>query len=378
MSPRIRRAFTLIELLVVIAIIAVLIALLLPAVQSAREAARRAQCVNNLKQIGLALHNYHSTIDVFPMAASKNPYWSGGDTDAQWCQGRWVGWSAQGLLLPYLEQKPLYDAANFNWLPSTTLGDPGDWSNSTVYSAMISVFLCPSDPTAGPSRSNNYHASIGPTTIESPIDTSGLFAVWKCYGIQSCTDGTSNTIAFSEAIVGTNTGVFNGAGTSNVGGRYRGQATMDAVRPSAPAPLSSAGANFCPDPTNGQFLSAFENPAIILQGLQNCGQSFTAGTALATLRGLNWAFGIGGYTYFNTIQTPNNDTLFRGNGCRFDCPTCGLDSAFSYPATSWHPGGVNVLMADGSVKFIKDSVNRTTWWSLGTRAGGEVISADSY
>src|SRR4051794_7660554 len=104
-----RRAFTLIELLVVIAIIAVLIALLLPAVQAAREAARRAQCVNNLKQMGLALHNYHSAINSFPMGSSLNPWNVPGDADG------WSGWSAQSLMLPYMEQSPIYNAINFNW-----------------------------------------------------------------------------------------------------------------------------------------------------------------------------------------------------------------------------------------------------------------------
>ena len=117
MSKQNRRGFTLIELLVVIAIIAVLIALLLPAVQAAREAARRAQCTNNLKQIGLALHNYHTAMDTFPMGVSKAPYWGPGDTDGQWGYGRWSGWSAQALLLGYIDQTPMYNAANFMWLP---------------------------------------------------------------------------------------------------------------------------------------------------------------------------------------------------------------------------------------------------------------------
>src|SRR5271167_1870759 len=110
--------FTLIELLVVIAIIAVLIALLLPAVQSAREAARRIQCTNNLKQIGLALHNYHSTANVFPPGCSANLFTTGNTYFS------WVGWSAQGLMLPYLEQGPLYNAANFFFVPGWGGEDP--------------------------------------------------------------------------------------------------------------------------------------------------------------------------------------------------------------------------------------------------------------
>src|ERR1700737_4941499 len=123
---RIRRGFTLIELLVVIAIIAVLIALLLPAVQAAREAARRSQCINNLKQIGLGLHNYHSTHNVFAMGASKNPKNGPGDSDLIWSS-----WSAHGLLLPYLEQQALYNAANFSW-GVNPYGDPCYLINSTV------------------------------------------------------------------------------------------------------------------------------------------------------------------------------------------------------------------------------------------------------
>src|SRR6516165_1694166 len=163
MSLRIRRGFTLIELLVVIAIIAVLIALLLPAVQSAREAARRAQCINNLKQIGLALHNYHTANDKFPMACSKNPLWGAGDTDGDWGYGRWTGWSAQALLLGYMEQTPLYNAANFALGPGTAGATLGSLPNSTIYNTVISSFRCPSDPYANFDRNNSYNASIGST-----------------------------------------------------------------------------------------------------------------------------------------------------------------------------------------------------------------------
>jgi prepilin-type N-terminal cleavage/methylation domain-containing protein len=164
------RGFTLIELLVVIAIIAVLIALLLPAVQSAREAARRAQCTNNLKQIGLAIHNYHTANNTFPpgTAASKNnlnPMDGGGIACADW-----MGWSAQGLMLNYIEQGPLYNAINFNF-------DPISWPsypfNSTASNTKIAGFLCPSDGRAGISFINNYYASEGTTTMAAS-DTSSI------------------------------------------------------------------------------------------------------------------------------------------------------------------------------------------------------------
>src|SRR5271156_3050483 len=138
-----RRAFTLIELLVVIAIIAVLIALLLPAVQAAREAARRAQCTNNLKQIGIALHNYHTSFDAFPCGAAFQPQSNtGGNCTGGFDYALWDSWSSQGLLLGYMEQQPIYNAANFSWSPQGNIGQP---TNSTALDRVISSFLCPSD-----------------------------------------------------------------------------------------------------------------------------------------------------------------------------------------------------------------------------------------
>jgi prepilin-type N-terminal cleavage/methylation domain-containing protein len=158
MNPRLRRGFTLIELLVVIAIIAVLISLLLPAVQSAREAARRAQCTNNLKQIGIALHNYHTAMDVFPMGAAFQPQ---DDANPMGSYAMWNSFSAQALMLGYLEQGSIYNALNFSSSPG-----PGIRKNSTGVERVISIFLCPSDSNSGGGHQNvnNYAASFGATT----------------------------------------------------------------------------------------------------------------------------------------------------------------------------------------------------------------------
>ena len=214
---RARRGFTLIELLVVIAIIAVLIALLLPAVQAAREAARRLQCTNNLKQIGLAMHNYHSTYDVFPMAASKN---CNADPSAN-CPGfaDWRGWSALGTSLPYVEQSPLYNAINFFMAEEIHDATPAP-ENFTVIGTVVRAYMCPTDPNVGTQNINNYHSCYG-TTSDWPSGpnnglgnmqnadgngSTGMFAVWVSYGIRDALDGTSSTLLFSEALVGDNKG----------------------------------------------------------------------------------------------------------------------------------------------------------------------------
>ncbi len=197
MTARTRRGFTLIELLVVIAIIAVLIALLLPAVQAAREAARRSQCVNNLKQIGLAMHNYHQTNDVFPLGATLQP-------NAPGTVYNWSCWSAQAQMLPYLEQGAIYNAINFSYAcepySEPTARDKGyaslgGYINSTAYNMRVSSFLCPSDPNAGPINDNSYHGSVGTTTYNTGQHTpasTGVFGMQASYGIRDIIDGTSN------------------------------------------------------------------------------------------------------------------------------------------------------------------------------------------
>ena len=171
---RVRRGFTLIELLVVIAIIAVLIALLLPAVQAAREAARRAQCINNLKQLALALHNYTAATGAFPPGIDNTTAYLGQAPPGS--LATWTAWSAQALLLPYVEQGPLYNAANFNW-NCCYVSAQSDATNSTVYNTRIAGFLCPSDGSAGRQNINSYLGCIGTSTIQYPSDgnTTGVF-----------------------------------------------------------------------------------------------------------------------------------------------------------------------------------------------------------
>jgi len=360
--PQRSRGFTLIELLVVIAIIAVLIALLLPAVQAAREAARRAQCVNNLKQLGLAMHNYHSANNSFPPAASasNNPL-NKMDGPGFNCV-KWMGWSAHGMLLSYVEGNPIYNAINFNF-------DPISWPsypfNSTFSNVRLGLFLCPSDGNAGQSYINNYYASVGTTTLAggdmSPRDdcsvagdSTGIFYYGKANGLQNILDGSSNTVAFSEGLVGTQS---------------------NKIR------LRTTGPNV---DGLGSVYDVSASPAAILTIFQKCTTQFqaamTSGAGLHASRGRYWAWGAEGESLFNTIVPPNSQQ-YQWDGCRFGCQGCGWDSTDHMNltnATSNHPGGCNALFADGSVRFIKASISMPTWWALGTRAGGEVISADSY
>jgi prepilin-type processing-associated H-X9-DG protein len=358
---------------VVIAIIAVLIALPLPAVQSAREAARRAQCSNNLKQIGLALHNYHEVMNTFPLGASLNmyslapPLWRAKNS-----------WGALGGLLPYLEGNTFYNAANFNWGVEEGTDSIVFWTNSTAADAQIKTFLCPSDPNAGSGAGAtvkgisfpdidtcNYFACIGTSTNQTGpsgtnvnaftdmtgLKTNGMFGMQNCYGIQACVDGTSNTIAYSESVISPTTG---GGGTRHIG--------MNNIT------MSNAALQ-----TDARGVPGTLQPAVVT-AIQACDLAWKNGTNIDRQRGRDWAHGCIGQTLFNTLITPNSK-----DHQWLVCSNIGSTALGVFSnAASFHPGGINTLMSDGSVRFIKDSVNAQTWWSLGSRNGNEAISSDSY
>ena len=342
-----RAGFTLIELLVVIAIIAVLIALLLPAVQAAREAARRAQCTNNLKQFGLALHNYHAAQNTFPMGTTLQYAYVGQSTEWQWNT-----WSVHAQLLPFLEQTPIYNTINFYFPCVATTGGP---AATTALYVKINSFLCPSDGNAGMSFINSYYGSMGPSVgYITQTQSSGLFAQETSKSIAAVTDGTSNTVATSERLVGSpnqpdhypGNGMDNVSGGSGVWWAYTAQSNLPGFMVSL------------------QLCNAAWQANLTTQSCYNSAGEY-------------WAWGTPGMTLFNTLVPPSS-TQYPWNSCRTGCGGCGTDSSNIVNATSRHPGGANVGMADGSVRFVKSSLSMLTWMQLGTISGGEVISSDSY
>jgi prepilin-type N-terminal cleavage/methylation domain-containing protein/prepilin-type processing-associated H-X9-DG protein len=348
------RAFTLIELLVVIAIIAVLIALLLPAVQAAREAARRAQCVNNLKQIGIALHNYHNVNDCFPPGALIRNNATNED------------WSAHARLLSGLEQSTLYNAINWS---AGVANDPLNYLNTTVTLTRLLAFLCPSSAPpnwvdtalspAGTAPGNSYFHSKGAGlewvgTMTGGLPNGMFMTGGSPIGIRDVLDGTTNTIAFGEWRIGD--------GNQSI--------------VSVPADIVSLGA--LPKGVT-RNTPQMELPAmgqsVFLQWTQQCAAAIltTRGNHTSTL-GQNWSLGQNAHTFGDCLLAPNP----KIPNCIDVAPSGGLNQPGMFTFSSYHPGGANALMADGSVRFLKDSTNMLTMWSLGSRAQGEVISADAY
>jgi prepilin-type processing-associated H-X9-DG protein len=197
----------------------------------------------------------------------------------------------------------------------------------------------------------NCNGGISATPNCSSSGSTGMFTYFICYGIQDAIDGSSNTVAFSESCVGVpNVAINKGNGYLGVN-----------------------------DPGNDTVFDASASFNQVLLGLQACASAITPTLTATpnTNHGQQWAFGATGYTLFNTVQVPN-DSQFKFADCRFGCATCGMDSSFSSAANSNHTGGCNVLMADGSVRFVKSTINRLAWMQIGTRAGGEVVSSDAY
>jgi prepilin-type N-terminal cleavage/methylation domain-containing protein/prepilin-type processing-associated H-X9-DG protein len=348
--------FTLIELLVVIAIIAVLIALLLPAVQSAREAARRAQCTNNLKQMALAALNFESSYAQLPPGYGPVPTYGGSAGRA----------NPKVLILPYLENNNTYNAFNLTWNLNVyqTTGP-----NFTAQDQIVSSYICPSDGadakvTSGASTAgySNYMASTGGTAAQTigsslpsqeknpvflgvfnvQLDTSGN--VINKVTLATITDGTSNTALFAETKRSPYANLVYPA-------MYQGRTpyAMDMVylySTTDPAWSNQVWPPLCGNWDNAQVIDLIDYR--------------------------------GGEYYRDLPMTANYSHTIPPNFKSYDCGNYPDFNGSHAAARSNHPGGINAAFCDGSVRFFKDSINPTTWMALGTRAGGEVVSADSY
>jgi prepilin-type N-terminal cleavage/methylation domain-containing protein len=375
-----RRGFTLIELLVVIAIIAVLIALLLPAVQAAREAARRAQCTNNLKQLALSVMNYESANGCFP-AQSMVPPTTGADLSKS---GYTISWIVG--LLQFAEQGAMYNAYNFYDEPMTASAAGSGWANTTVSVSKLGLLSCPSEsltqqplyPVLGTSLfygTTNYVGCFGGPGPLMPLSgtivptnnhwmvNNGTPVIPASFGpvsIASITDGTSNTALISERLLG----------TSSNPNLVRNDPQYKRGEWHSPVPA--------PYPSNYNTVNAYVQGCNTIPG--------STPNRFAGVAGQMWASAfpiyqvINSYTHFgppNQIACTNPGEPTYG-GTFSDSNLYYVGPLGSAPPNSNHPGGVVEAYSDGSVRFMKDSVNLQTWWALGSRSGGEVIDGSSF
>jgi len=348
MSKRSVRGFTLIELLVVIAIIAVLIALLLPAVQAAREAARRAQCVNNMKQLGLAVHNYHDIMNIMPSNLYLHPNYA--SATYSWNNSSWLV-----FVLPQMEQQPLYNAVNFNVMWG--VNKIGNWStnflgrqNSTVAQTVLNTLLCPSDPSPPLDNTNadeiNTDFAAGTSYVGNVGD--------NCL---QCATPTTPTVALCTA----------------QGYNCRGYQLGDSTTNTAGVPGQTTGSGIFWRQCNGVTMAS------ITDGTSN---TFLAGEQIQKVT--QWNAWVEANQCIGSTALPLNyiapGVAITGTGSVVVATGASDKGSWHhwYSFRSMHPGGGNFVMCDGSVKFIKTSINMPTYQALSTRGQGEVLSSDSY
>lgn len=328
MRSSVRRGFTLVELLVVIAIIGILIALLLPAVQAAREAARRMQCRNNMKQVALAFHGYHDIYHCFP----NYNFLIAGTSD-------WNSHGALTMILPQMEQQAVFDMVDF--------GAPWDAAvNATARYTKISGFICPSALEYPDDRfaNSNYAVCGGGRhflySTSTPVEASGIFTARHCTPMAAITDGTSNTVLMSELI----------AGDNNDG-------ILDLQRDHTAVGLSGVQDQFPP-------ASQIEAAGVACDS--------NAPTFHKSNGGRDWFASFPAQIAFNTIAPPNWKHISCCNSGSIGSYTCHVNGIFA--ARSFHPGGVTTAMGDGSVRFVSDTIDLQTWQYLGSRADGKSAS----
>ena len=342
-----RRGFTLVELLVVIAIIGILIALLLPAVKAAREAARRAQCTNNVKQLSLAMLNYHDTFRTFPAATYRqsNGLWWGGS--------RLYLPSVHIAMLPYIEQANLHEMFDYSrwiWGPSSSHDHPAPPpnENAIVTSTRVAAFICPTGPSYAddPSRSTNHYAwNMGSTIYWDNVLENGPIVRSRDTPIASILDGLSNTILVSE--------ILPGDGSS---------ATFTYPRDMLPSvDISMITTPVMPPPDQVAALAAANEAAM------------ASVSAHHSNLGDTWGCTAFMWTTYNTVAPPNWDAPTShpgGSGAWL----IGVNGVF--PARSYHPGGVNAGFCDGSVHFIPETIDLVTYQRLGARNDGQPVSLE--